>query len=314
MPFDLRGRDRNSLIVKSARSYTTPRRLTLPVVANIILNNSTMTDSKNTEAVLHEQDLTPAPQDGTDNNKTIEEMEETKQNGDVRTLRDAIEQDANNAPAPESPEAPNAPVANTPESTENKVDGTTDTPSEEETKTRETVTKLFSDAAAYVTAIVKAIVAFVKGLIDNAVETKSRTLFPFKVSWAAGYRPAFLVGNRGIDRNHLDGLRALLKGSGKSRFTVCGTVTPLLPLLELMAGLPEADRLHFYDILGNEITLDTPGVREGLYYLVLDGQHRVGACYVYDLDMDLQLVEMEGDPIDFISDYNTGGKGWQTQD
>jgi len=173
---------------------------------------------------------------------------------------------------------------------------------------------LFSDAAAFAAAIVKAIVAFVKGLMANAVETTSRTLFPFRASWDAGYRPAFLVGNRGIDRNHLDGLRALLKESGKTKFTVCGTVTPLLPLLELMAGLPEAERLHFYDILGNEITLDTPGVREGLYYLVLDGQHRVGACHVYGLDMDLQIVEIEGNPIDFISDYNTGGKSWQTQD
>lgn len=174
--------------------------------------------------------------------------------------------------------------------------------------------KFFSDAAAFAAAIVKAIVAFVQGLMVNTVKTTTRTLFPFQSSWNAGYRPAFLVGNRGIDRNHLDGLRALLKESGKTKFTVCGAVTPLLPILELMAGLPEADRLHFYDIQGNEITLDTPGVREGLYYLVLDGQHRVGACYVYGLDMDLQLVEIEGDPIEFISDYNTGGKSWQTRD
>ena len=174
--------------------------------------------------------------------------------------------------------------------------------------------KFFSDAAAFAAAIVKAIIAFVDGLLANTVKTTTRTLFPFKASWDAGYRPAFLVGNRSIDRNHLDGLRTLLEEADKTKFTVCGAVTPLLPLLELMAELPEADRLHFYDIFGNEITLDTPGVREGLWYLVLDGQHRVGACYVYGLDMDLQLVEIEGDPIDFIADYNTGGKSWQTQD
>ena len=172
----------------------------------------------------------------------------------------------------------------------------------------------FSDAAAFAAAIVKAIVAFIEGLMGKSVKTTTRTLFPFRASWDAGYRPAFLVGNRSIDRNHLDGLRALLTEKGKTKFTVCGTVTPLLPLLELMAGLPEAERLHFFDICGSEVTLDTPGVREGLWYLVLDGQHRIGACHVYSLDMDLQLVEIEGDPIEFIADFNTGGKGWQTQD
>lgn len=174
--------------------------------------------------------------------------------------------------------------------------------------------KILKDAAALAVTIVKAIEAFGKGLVAEAVKTTSRTLFPFQASWNAGYRPAFLVGNRGIDRTHLDGLRTLLKESGKIKFTVCGTVTPLLPLLELMAELPESERLHFFDINGVEITLDTPGVREGKWYLVLDGQHRVGACHIYGLDMDLQLVEIDGDPIDFIADYNTGGKGWQTQD
>ena len=100
------------------------------------------------------------------------------------------------------------------------------------------MTNFIKDAAAWVAAIVKAIEAFVKDLIANAVVTTSRTIFPFKASWDAGCRPAFLVGNRGIDRAHLDGLRSLLKESGKTKFTVCGTVTPLLPLLELMAGLP----------------------------------------------------------------------------
>lgn len=173
---------------------------------------------------------------------------------------------------------------------------------------------LISDAAEFMAAIVKAIVAFIEGLMGKSVKTTTRTLFPFRASWDVGYRPAFLVGNRSIDRNHLDGLRALLKEKGKTKFTVCGTVTPLLPLLELMAGLPEAERLRFFDIFGNEVTLDTPGVREGLWYLVLDGQHRIGACHIYGMDMDLQLVEIEGDPIEFIADFNTGGKGWQTQD
>ena len=51
-----------------------------------------------------------------------------------------------------------------------------------------------------------------------------------------------------------------------------------------------------------------------MYYLVLDGQHRVAACHTYGFDMDMQLVPVEGDPLDFIADYNTGGENWKGVD
>ncbi len=156
----------------------------------------------------------------------------------------------------------------------------------------------------------EALVAFCGNLIGKSISTSSRTLFSFKESWQAGFRPAFLRGNRSIDVKHVDMLMKILKAQGKSKFTVCGTVTPLLPLLEQMAQLPKEQQLHFYDIHGVELTLDSPGVRDGIYYLVLDGQHRVAACHTYGFDMELQLVPVEGDLLSFIADFNSGAKNW----
>ena len=162
----------------------------------------------------------------------------------------------------------------------------------------------------FLARIVEAIVNFIGLLKGRSVGASQLTVFSFRFSWEAGFRPVFLVGNRTIDRKHVDALMALLKEKGKTRFTVAGTVTPLLPLLEMMEELPERERLHFYNICGDEVTLDTAGVREGLHYLVLDGQHRVAACHTYGFDMNLILVTLEGDPFEVIADYNTGGKNW----
>ena len=159
------------------------------------------------------------------------------------------------------------------------------------------------------------VVEFVGKLKAKLVETFTRTMFTYRASTEAGFRPCFLVGNRPIDRKHMDKLYSSLKRREKDRFTVPGTTTPLLPLLEVMQDYPEKERLHFIDLCGNELTLDSPGVREGLYYLVLDGQHRVAACYTYGVDMLFILVVVDVDEIfEFVGDYNKDGKGWNGVD
>ena len=159
------------------------------------------------------------------------------------------------------------------------------------------------------------VVEFVGKLKAKLVETFTRTMFTYRASTEAGFRPCFLVGNRPIDRKHMDKLYSSLKRREKDRFTVPGTTTPLLPLLEVMQDYPEKERLHFIDLYGNELTLDSPGVREGLYYLVLDGQHRVAACYTYGVDMLFILVVVDVDEIfEFVGDYNKDGKGWNGVD
>ena len=90
----------------------------------------------------------------------------------------------------------------------------------------------------FLTRIVEAIVNFIGLLKGRSVGASQLTVFSFRFSWEAGFRPVFLVGNRVIDRKHVDALMALLKEKGRTRFTVAGTVTPLLPLLEMMEELP----------------------------------------------------------------------------
>ena len=166
----------------------------------------------------------------------------------------------------------------------------------------------------FLARIVDAIVNFIGMLMGRAVKTTSLTVFPFRTAWEAGFRPAFLHGNRNLDRKHVDELMTLLKERGKSVFTVAGTVTPLSPLLEMMMELPENERLYFYDLFGNEVTMESAGAGVGLYYLVLDGQHRVAACHAYGFDMNLMIVTLEGDPFEFIADYNSGSKNWKGTD
>ncbi len=166
---------------------------------------------------------------------------------------------------------------------------------------------------SFFSRVVKAVVDFIGSMKNRLVQYTTMVVFPFRSSWDAGYRPAFLRGNRPIDRKHVDELVALLRRKGKLKFTVAGTVTPLLPLLEALEELTE--KYSFFDIFGNELTLNSPGVREGLYYLILDGQHRVAACYSYGFDMRFMLIAIEPEEVfEYVGDYNSGQKNWNGSD
>ena len=166
---------------------------------------------------------------------------------------------------------------------------------------------------SFFSRVVKAVVDFIGSLKNKLVQYTTMVVFPFRSSWDAGYRPAFLRGNRPIDRKHVDELVELLRRKGKVKFTVVGTVTPLLPLLEAMEELTE--KFYFFDIFGNELTLDSPGVRDGLFYLILDGQHRVAACYSYGFDMRFMLIAIEPEELfEYMGDYNSGQKNWNGSD
>jgi hypothetical protein len=166
---------------------------------------------------------------------------------------------------------------------------------------------------SFFSRVVKAVVDFIGSMKNRLVQYTTMVVFPFRSSWDAGYRPAFLRGNRPIDRKHVDELVALLRRKGKLKFTVAGTVTPLLPLLEALEELTE--KYSFFDIFGNELTLNSPGVREGLYYLILDGQHRVAACYSYGFDMRFMLIAIEPEELfEYMGDYNSGQKNWNGSD
>lgn len=176
------------------------------------------------------------------------------------------------------------------------------------------MSSFFTKIADFTAKMFKATVDFAGSFIKKSIKTQQRTFFPFQETWQAGYRPAFLRGNRPIDPKHVDELMKLLTARERTKFTVSGTATPLLPLMEVMEEVPAEERLQFYNIYGEDLTLDSQGVRESLYYLVLDGQHRVAACLTYHFDMLFQLVQIEGNPLEFVSDYNYGAKPWKGSD
>lgn len=88
----------------------------------------------NTEAMVQDQNLTHAPKAGAEQKENHEIMDSKEQDASIRTLGEQLAgEEATKVPTPETPaDAPATAEADTPESTEDMVDGTTDTPTEEE--------------------------------------------------------------------------------------------------------------------------------------------------------------------------------------
>ena len=80
-----------------------------------------------TEAMVQDQNLTPAPETGAEQKESSESMESKDQDAGIHPLGEQLAgEEATKVPAPETPDAPDAPEADTTESTEEEVDGTTE--------------------------------------------------------------------------------------------------------------------------------------------------------------------------------------------
>ena len=88
----------------------------------------------NTEAMVQDQNLTHAPKAGAEQKENHEIMDSKEQDASIRTLGEQLAgEEATKVPTPETPvDAPAAAESDSPESADDKVDGTTDTPTEEE--------------------------------------------------------------------------------------------------------------------------------------------------------------------------------------
>lgn len=127
----------------------------------------------------------------------------------------------------------------------------------------------------------------------------------------AGYKFAYLYGNRDIDPVHVEKLWKDVKDTADKRFSKHGVVIPLSVALKAAMVMPEEDRPKFYDENGNEITPETPGVES--YLLIIDGQHREMTCKIHpEANMDVDIVESQGDVITFVQNYNKLQKNWDT--
>lgn len=128
-----------------------------------------------------------------------------------------------------------------------------------------------------------------------------------------GIKGATFEANRFISRPHTKALYKYLQDRNATKFTNAAIVMPAKPILLWNESIDKTNRLRIYDQDNTEITLDTPNVEN--YYVILDGQHRWFVTLEHeDIDLDLEFIEIDGNPIEFVNDYNALHLGWDKSD
>lgn len=121
---------------------------------------------------------------------------------------------------------------------------------------------------------------------------------------AAGYKFCFDKENREINNNHVDELFLRIKDDKNKCFM------ETLKVCSAKLALEQGRKV--FDVNGNEITLDTPGLEK--YALILDGQHRWMVILEnpkYDIWVDFIETENIGAYIDNLNNTN---KAWNGDD
>lgn len=158
---------------------------------------------------------------------------------------------------------------------------------------------------------------------NNQEKIKSKTLvtllsflvrkMPYKVHYLFSYREAikhglkiaFLIGNREVYSSQIDKLYNEISSSSDKKFSNPVIVVSLERALRSGLRAVDAD--------GKEITLDTPYL--WLYVAILDGQHRLMVCLEHlDVDLDLELIDYDGNLMSFIQILNSMDKNWNNED
>ena len=158
---------------------------------------------------------------------------------------------------------------------------------------------------------------------NNQEKIKSKTLvtllsflvrkMPYKVHYLFSYRKAikhglkiaFLIGNREVYSSQIDKLYNELGSNSDKKFSNPVIVVSLERALRSGLRAVDAD--------GKEITLDTPNL--WLYVALLDGQHRLMVCLEHlDVDLDLELIDYDGNLMSFIQILNSMDKNWNNED
>lgn len=121
---------------------------------------------------------------------------------------------------------------------------------------------------------------------------------------AMGYIIATFVMNREVNEKHVKRLMNDVRSQGKSAFSQYVTVCTALAALR-----------RGYDVIGLDgklVTLETPNLDKML--VIIDGQHRVAACFgtKLDIDCDVMIVPCPEDIAQDIKDRNCCDKNWDT--
>lgn len=150
------------------------------------------------------------------------------------------------------------------------------------------------------------LLATVLGFLKIGVKTKMRTLISYQGA-KNDITLAFVKGNRNVYASQIEKLWKDISGTKAKKFYRSCVVVNATQVLE---NNPD---IKLVDIYGNEITLATPGIEN--CWAVIDGQHRLMVCMEHpEVDLDLELMDYDGDIMELIKIFNSTDKNWGLPD
>ena len=138
------------------------------------------------------------------------------------------------------------------------------------------------------------------------ITSKERQVFSFKEANSKGLKLAFIKGNRNVYVQQINKLYKSVKGHNKfSNNTICVLAKEILEKYE---------DIKLFDMKNNPIHLSSPDIES--YIVVLDGQHRLVVCIEHpeEVDVDIELIECDENPLDKIKILNSFDKNWNNED
>ena len=138
------------------------------------------------------------------------------------------------------------------------------------------------------------------------ITSKERQVFSFKEAKEKGLKLAFITGNRNVYVQQINKLYKSVKGNNKfSNNTICVLAKEILEKYE---------DIKLYDREDKPIHLTSPDIDS--HVVVLDGQHRLMVCILHpeEVDVDIELIECDENPLEKIKILNSFDKNWNNND
>lgn len=150
------------------------------------------------------------------------------------------------------------------------------------------------------------LLATLLGFLRCDVKTKMRALISFQDS-KNDIKLVYVKGNRNVYVSQINKLWKDVKDMKiKKFFRSCVVVNAV----QVLKNNP---KIKLVDIYGTEITLETLGVEK--CWAVIDGQHRLMVCLEHpEVDLDLELMDYDGDVMELIKIFNSTDKNWGITD
>lgn len=153
----------------------------------------------------------------------------------------------------------------------------------------------------------------VLGFLKAGIRTKLRVLFSYQDAVKSGLKPAFVKGNRNVYSSQIDKLWKEIASQPVKKFSRSCVVLSAAAVLKRNESQPEEKRVKLYDLFSNELTFATPDIDK--YMLIVDGQHRFMVCTEHpEADLDMELVDYDGNIMDLIKILNSTDRNWKTSD